>query len=177
MPTERKIALVAELKELIEASEVAIATGYQGMEVSEQTELRNLLRESGVGLRIVKNSLLLRAANEAGREEFAQLVDGPTALVTHPDDPVSAARAVVSWGRAHPDTAFTVRNAVISGELVDAAYVADLATVPPRDELLARIAGGLTGKITELVLLLQSAQQEFVGLLDARAQQLEEAGS
>ena len=62
MPTERKIALVAELKELLERSEVAIATGYQGMAVEEQTALRGLLRESGVALRIVKNTLLLRAA-------------------------------------------------------------------------------------------------------------------
>ena len=177
MPTERKIALVAELKELIESSEVAIATGYQGMAVGEQTALRRLLRESGVALRIVKNTLLLRAADEAGRVEFAQLAHGPTALVTHPDDPVAAARAVMSWRRERPDTAFAVRNAVISGELVDAAYVADLATVPPRDELLSRLAGGLTAKVTELVLLLQSTTQELAGLLDARAQQLEEAGS
>ena len=184
MPTERKIALVAELKELLERSEVAIATGYQGMAVEEQTALRGLLRESGVALRIVKNTLLLRAADEAGRAEFAQLADGPTALVTHPDDPMSAARAVMSWRRERPNTAFAVRNAVISGELVDAAYVADLATVPPRDELLSRLAGGLTTKVTELVLLLQSATQELAGLLDARAQQLdaraqqlEEAGS
>ena len=97
---------------------------------------------------------------------------------------MSAARAVMSWRRERPNTAFAVRNAVISGELVDAAYVADLATVPPRDELLSRLAGGLTAKVTELVLLLQSATQELAGLLDARAQQLdaraqqlEEAGS
>ena len=177
MPTERKIALVADLTELLASSEVAIATGCQGMAVAEQTALRQLLSESGVALRIVKNTLLLRAADAAGRAEYAQLADGPTALVTHPDDPVSAARAVMSWGRTRPDTTFAVRNAVISGALVDAAYVADLATVPPRDVLLGRLAGSLTGKITELVLLLQAAQQEFVGLLDARAQQLEEAES
>ncbi|MDA1061754.1 MAG: 50S ribosomal protein L10 [Chloroflexi bacterium] len=177
MPTERKIALVAELTELIKSSEAAIATGYQGMAVEEQTALRDRLRESGATLRIVKNTLLLRAADAAGRAEFVQLADGPTALVTHPDDSVAAARAVMSWRSERPDTAFEIRNAVFSGELVNAAYVADLATVPPRDELLARIAGGLVGKITELVLLLQSAQQELVGLLDARAKQLEEADS
>jgi large subunit ribosomal protein L10 len=175
VPTERKIALVAELKELIEASEVAIATSYQGMPVTEQTLLRRQLRESGVTLRIVKNSLLLRAADEAGRAHFAQLADGPTALVTHPDDPVAAARAVATWGREHQDTALAVRNAVIGDEVVDAAYIADLATVPTREVLLGRLAGGLTAKVTELVLLLQSATRELAGLIDARAQQLEES--
>lgn len=175
MPTERKIAQVAELKELIEASEIAIATNYQGMPVTEQTLLRRQLNEVGVTLRIVKNTLLLRAASEAGREQFAQLADGPTALVTHPDDPVAAARAVATWTREHQGTTLTVRNAVIGDEVVDAAYVGDLATVPPRDELLGRLAGGLTGKVTELVMLLQASTRDLAGLIDARAQQLEEA--
>ena len=121
VPTERKIALVAQLKELLEASDIAIAMSYQGMPVTEQTELRRQLR------------------------------------------------------RSHLGTPFVARNAVLDGQVVDGEYVTDLATVPPREELLARIAGGLTAKITELVLLLQASTRELAGLLDARAQQLEEA--
>ncbi len=175
MPTERKIALVAELKELIESVEIAIATAYQGIPVPDQTLLRRALLEEGATLRIVKNTLLRRAAREAGREVFAELADGPTALVTHPDDPVAAARAVFRYRQEHANTPFEVRAAVIAGELVDAAYVEDLATVPPREELLARIAGGLTGKIVELLGLLEASTRDLVGLIDARAQQLEEA--
>lgn len=175
VPTERKIALVAQLKELLEASDIAIAMSYQGMPVTEQTELRRQLRAVGVSLRVVKNTLLLRAADEAGNEAFRALADGPTALVTHPDDPVAAARAVENWRRSHLGTPFVARNAVLDGQVVDGEYVTDLATVPPREELLARIAGGLTAKITELVLLLQASTRELAGLLDARAQQLEEA--
>ena len=177
MPTERKIAQVAELRELIAGAEVAIATAYQGMPVTEQTLLRRALREEGATLRIIKNSLFRRAASEAGREIFAGLADGPTALVTHPDDPLAAARAVVRYRREHADTPFAVRNAVVSGELVDAAYIEDLATVPPREELLGRIAGGLTAKIVELLGLLEATTRELAGLIDARAQQLEEAES
>jgi hypothetical protein len=69
-----------------------------------------------------------------------------------------------------------IRNAVIGGELVDAAYVQDLATVPRRDELLARIAGGLVGKIRELMMLLSATTRDFAGLVEARAVQLEEQG-
>ena len=177
MPTERKIALVAEIKALIEESEIAIGMAYQGMPVTEQTQLRRQLQEVGVSLRVVKNTLLLRAADEAGSEAHRALADGPTALVTHPDDPVAAARAVANWRREHLDTPFEVRKAVLGGEVVDAAYVMDLATVPPRDVLLGRLAGGLTAKITELVLLLQASTRDLAGLIDARAQQLEEAGA
>ena len=173
--TERKMALVAELKALIEESEITIAMAYQGIPVTDQTQLRRQLQDVGVSLRVVKNTLLLRAADEAGSEAHRALADGPTALVTHPNDPVAAARAVEGWRRTHLGTPFEVRSAVIGGQVVDAAYVLDLATVPPREELLGRLAGGLTAKITELVMLLQASTRDLAGLIDARAQQLEEA--
>lgn len=177
MPTERKIALVAELKELIEGAGVAIGVSFQGMPATEQARLRRALAADGAALRVVKNSLLARAAAGAGREAFARLADGPTALVTHPDDPVAAARAVHRYRRDRPQAPLEVRSAAIGDLLVDAAYVADLATVPPREELLGRIAGGLTGKIVELLGLLEASMREFSGLLDARAQQLNDAGA
>lgn len=173
MATERKVRLVAELKELIESAEIAIATSYQGVPVAEQLQLRTALSEAGVTFRVVKNTLLLRAAAEAGLDQFAQLADGPTALAVHADDPVTASRVLVEFIRDHPGTPVAVRNAVVSGELVDAAYIGDLATVPPRDELIARIAGNLIGKITELAGLLQATTREFAGLIEARAVQLE----
>ncbi len=173
MATERKVRLVAELKELIESAEIAIATSYQGVPVAEQLQLRTALSEAGVTFRVVKNTLLLRAAAEAGLDQFAQLADGPTALAVHDDDPVTASRVLAGFIRDHPGTPVAIRNAVVSGELVDAAYVGDLATVPPRDELIARIAGNLIGKITELAGLLQATTRDFAGLIEARATQLE----
>ncbi len=175
MPTERKIAQVAELKELIESVGIAIGTAYQGMPVPEQTQLRRALVAEGATLRVIKNTLLQRAADESGQPLFADLADGPTALVTHPDDPVAAARAIQNYRRDNPQTPFEVRNAVLDGQLVDADYVADLATVPPREVLIGRIAGGLTGKIVELMGLLEASTRELAGLIEARAEQLEGA--
>lgn len=177
LPTERKIALVQEIKELISSAEIAIATSYQGTGVSDQNQLRKMLRDAGVQIRVIKNNLLIRAAEEAGLEQFKALADGPTALVVGTEDPVSAARALGAYIREHPATPITIRNAVVSGELVDASYVEELSMVPPRDELLARIAGGLIGKVTELAGLLQATTREFAGLIDARAQQLEREGT
>ena len=173
MPTERKIAQVAELKELIEGVNIAIGTAYQGITVPDQTQLRRALLAEGATLRVIKNTLLQRAATESGQPLFAELAQGPTALVTHPDDPVAAARAIQNYRRDNPQTPFEVRNAVLDGQLVDAAYIADLATVPPREVLIGRIAGGLTGKIVELLGLLEASTRELAGLIDARAEQLE----
>ena len=172
MPTQRKVDQVAGLTEMLSTAEIAIAASYQGMRVSDQTQLRQLLGDGGLQMRVVKNTLLRRAATEAGREYFAALAEGPTALVVGPD-PVAAARLVAQYRREHPQTVFAVRRAVVGADVVDNAYIEDLATVPPREELLARIAGGLTSKIAELAGLLQATTREFAGLIDARANQLE----
>lgn len=173
LPTQRKVDQVASLSELLNKAEIAIAADYQGMSVSAQTQLRQTLRAEGVQLRVVKNTLLRRAAAEVGVEAYAALAEGPTALVVAEGDPVAAARLVVQYRRDHAGTPFAVRRAVMGEALVDAAYVEDLATVPPRDELIAKIAGGLTQKVSELAGLLQATTREFASLIDARANQLE----
>ena len=83
---------------------------------------------------------------------------------------------IATYINDHPNTPVAIRNAVLNGELIDAAYVNDLATVPPRDELIARIAGGLVGQITQLAGLVQATTRDFAGLIEARANQLEAEG-
>lgn len=175
MSTPRKVALVAELKELLQGAQATIATRYQGMSVAEQADLRQQLSAVGLEMRVVKNTLLRIAATDLGQEQYAGLIDGPTALVVSQDDSVAAAKAVAAYKEANADSAFAYGSAVIDGLLVDAAYVSELATVPPREELLARIAGGLLGKVVELMRLLQATTTKFVGLIEARAVQMEAA--
>ncbi len=176
MPTPKKIAQVAEIRDRISRAEIAIATNYQGTTVAEQVELRSAVRAAEAEMMVVKNTLLRRAAMDAGLEQFAALADGPTAVVFGYDDPVSPARALEDYLKNHRGSSVEIRRAVVAGVLVDAAYVRDLATVPPRDELLARIAGGLVGKVRELMMLLDGTTREFAGLIEARAAQLESEG-
>ena len=173
MPTQRKIDQVASLSALLSTAEIAIAADYQGMTVAAQTQLRQALSAEGVQIRVVKNTLLRLAAADAGREVMAQLAEGPTAIVVSDSDPVTAARVVAQYRREHAGTPFAVRRAVMGDAVFDAAYVEGLASVPPREELIARIAGGLTSKIAELAGLLQATTREFASLIDARATQLE----
>jgi large subunit ribosomal protein L10 len=173
LPTQRKVEQVASLSALLSNAEIAIAADYQGMTVAAQTQLRQTLRAEGGQMRVVTNTLLRLAAADAGRAQFAELAEGATALVVSDSDPVAAARVVAQYRREHAGTPFTVRKGVMGDAVVDAAYIEDLATVPPRDELIAKIAGGLTSKIAELAGLLQATTREFASLIDARASQLE----
>jgi len=172
LPTQHKIDQVADLTALLQDAEIAIGASYKGMPVSDLTALRRQMNANGIQVRVVKNTLLRRAATEAGREQFSELAQQDTAILVG-SDVVETARQVMTYRREHATSPFTVRNAVVSGEVVNAAYVEDLSTVPPREELIARIAGGLTGKIRELAGLLQATTREFAGLIDARASQLE----
>ena len=97
MTTAKKIEQVELLKDLISRAEIAIAMTYQGTTVSEQVDLRNQLRQADAEVRVVKNTLFKRAAVDAGREEFAELVDGPTALVFGYNDPVAPAKALQNY--------------------------------------------------------------------------------
>jgi large subunit ribosomal protein L10 len=171
MPTEKKIQEVAELTETLSRSKVVIGADYRGLRVDEVTALRRQLRENGVSMHVVKNTLFLRAAEAAGMAAAGELADGPTALIIGFDDPIAPIKTVVEYQRTARNT-FVARKAFLDGQVIPAAKLSELATLPPRDVMIAEFAGMLQSPITNLVYLLQATLQEFSGLLDARAEQM-----
>src|SRR3990170_340632 len=139
MPTQKKIDTVEKLRERIERCVIAIAADYRGLTVTEMSQLRRAIREAGVELRVVKNRLFLRAAEEAGRPELAALLEGPTAIVFGYDDVAAPARAVTEYMRTARNT-FAVRNGALDGQILSLADVQSLATLPPKPVLIAQIA-------------------------------------
>ena len=177
MPTPKKVEQVAELADVIGRAEIAISAQYQGVSMAKQTELRTRLREAGAEMHVVKNTLLRIAAERAGRPNFADLAEGPTAIIVGFDEPVGPSKALVEYLRVNADSKVVIRRAVVDGEVVDERYIRDLATLPSRDELVAKLAGNLMGKVQEFSGLLVATQRKFVGLVEARAKQLEESGA
>jgi len=172
LPTQHKIDQVADIKDRIERSTIVIATDYRGLTVPEMQALRRKLREGGLELRVIKNSLLKLAAEAAGAPEVYELADGPTALAISYDDIVDAAKAIVDYARQ------------VEGTLLTADALKDLTKIPPRPVLIAQFMGtiesplvnfvALTGSQTqEFSQLLQALLQKLPGLLEARARQLE----
>jgi large subunit ribosomal protein L10 len=175
MPTPKKVEQVAVLVDVIGRAEIAISAQYQGVSMAKQTELRARLREAGAEMHVVKNTLLRIAAEQAGRPNFVELADGPTAIIVGFDEPVAPSKALVEYLRVNADSKVQIRRAVIGDEVVDEAYVRQLATLPSKEELVAKLAGNLVGKIAEFSGLLVATQRKFVGLVEARAKQLEES--
>lgn len=174
-PTERKAAEVAELKEMVENTTLAISAQYRGLTVADMTALRRRLRDSGVEVRVIKNTLLRLAAQQAGRPGVAELAIGPTAMLFSTGDIAQAAKSVQDYVRTARNS-FAVQASWVDGQVIAGPEgIADLASLPSRDQLLANFMGGLRSPIAAFASLISGTIQQFAGLVDARVQQLEGA--
>jgi large subunit ribosomal protein L10 len=185
MPTQRKIDTVADLKERLEKATIIVSAEYRGLRVKEMEELRRKLREGGLEVRVVKNTLLKRAADEAGEQEIIRIVEGPTALAIGYGDIIEASKAIAAYAQGAPAT-FAVRGGYMDGTVLTANDLRDLVRIPPRPVLIAQFMGQmqsplatfiglLDSPLQELTGLLQSLLSELPGLIEARAKQMEAA--
>lgn len=171
MPTEKKVEIVDGLRELISGSSIAIGVSYQGLKVSELQMFRRRLREAGVQLHVVKNTLLRLAANEAGRPNIADIVEGPTAVAFGSGDMSTVVKSITEYIRTSR-LPVTLRAASFDGQFVPANQVEELANLPPKPVLLAQILGTFESPLASLVGLLDSPMSSFVGLMDAIPREL-----
>jgi large subunit ribosomal protein L10 len=186
MPAQKKIDTVAELKERIERATLLASADYRGLRVKEMVEMRRRLREAGLEVRVVKNTLLRLAANESGRPDLFEIIEGPTALAMSFGDVIEAAKALSGYAQGAP-AGFGLRGGFMDGRVLSAQDLRDLVRVPPKPVLLAQFMGQmqsplagfiglLDAPLRELSLLVQSLLSELPGLVEARARQMEAAG-
>jgi large subunit ribosomal protein L10 len=183
MPTQEKVDTVADLKERLERATMVVSTEYRGLTVKEMTALRKKLREGGFDVKVVKNTLLKLAAEQAGREDVTKIVEGPTALALAYGDVIEAAKAVTDYAQSAPQ-AFKLRGGFLEGSVLSANDLKDLTKIPPKPVLLAQFMGQmnsplqnfiglLDAPLQELTQLFQSLLSELPGLIEARAKQME----
>jgi large subunit ribosomal protein L10 len=165
MPNPEKIARVAELKARIDGSDALLLTEYRGLTVSEITQLRRSLAEGGASFAVVKNTLMRRAAADAGIEELDPLLEGPSAITFVDGDPVAAAKSVVAAQKLYPT--LVLKGAYMDGRVLSADEAKSLADLDSREVMLSKIAGLLKSDLNKAAALLVSAQSKFVSLLDA----------
>jgi ribosomal protein L10 len=186
MPTQKKIDTVADLKERIERATLVASTEYRGLRVKEMVEMRRRLREAGIDVKVIKNTLLKLAAEGAGQPDLLDIVEGPTALALTYGDAIEAAKALSGYAQGAPQ-GFAIRGGYMDGSVLSAKDVRDLVRIPPRPVLLAQFMGqmqsplaGFVGlmeaPLRELTGLMHSLLSEFPGLVEARARQMEALG-
>ena len=169
MPTEAKKATVAELKEEFSAAKTTIVADYRGLTVSDIQAVRRALRGEGITYRVVKNRLAKIAADEVGNTELTQMLEGPTALAMGAGDEVALARTFLEAIR--PFKTVDVRGAVLNGKRVDSASVTRLSTLPPREVMLAQLAGGMASPLASMASLLAAPLRNLGYALSQVAEQ------
>jgi large subunit ribosomal protein L10 len=174
MPTEAKRATVAELREELARSSTYIVSEYRGLKVSEIAEIRRALRKQDVSYRVVKNRLMRIAATESNVDALAPLLSGPSAIAFGTDE-VATAKALLDATR--PYKVVKVKGAVVGGKALDADGVLKLASLPPREVLLAQLAGVFNAPATQVASLLDANLRNLASLLAQVQAQKAQAGA
>jgi large subunit ribosomal protein L10 len=167
---EDKKALVAEVKQAAETAHSALAAEYRGLTVTEMTELRKQAREQGVYLRVVKNTLARRAIEGTDFECMQEGLSGPLILAFSQEDPGSAARVFKAFAKDHER--LVTRLVSIGGELLPAADLERLASLPTLDQARAMLLGALQAPAGQLVRTLNEPAAALARVLAARRDQL-----
>ncbi len=160
-----KVSAVSALSERIAEFPNILIADYRGLKVSETTELRRSLRESGSELSIVRNTFARIALKDIkGTEGINDLLKGPTAIVFTKEEAPRAAKVIVDFAKEHP---IELRGGFVEGQLMSTKEVNALSKLPSRLELLAGIVGLLQSPAQNIVGIIESSASDIAGSVEA----------
>lgn len=174
MLKEKKSQVVTALQEKLGRAEFNVLTDFKGLKVSEFTQLRRELKEAGGELAVVKNTLLKLAAADSETVALTQFLVGPTAIVLGYQNPVEIAKIVAKYAKDKPDN-FILKAGVLGKSVLTDKDVVELAKMPPREVLLAKLLGALQGVPTSLVSVLSGILRQLLYTLKAIEEKKAEA--
>lgn len=149
---EEKQKVVEDIKQKFQGSNGVVLADYRGLTVAQVTNLRVQLREAGVEYRVLKNTMVRRAADEIGIEGLEQYLEGPTALAFSAD-PVAPAKILSEFIKKNKN--LTIKAGVLERTVIGPEKIKDLANLPSREVLLAQVLAGMQGPLQGMVNVLQ----------------------
>jgi len=171
---KEKVEAVATLSEQFRAAAATVLTEYRGLTVAQLRELRRTLGEDAT-YTVTKNTLAMRAADQAGIDGLDSLFTGPTALAFVTGDPVKAAKSLRDFGRSHP--ALVIKGGVFEGRTITADEVRQLADLESREVLLAKLAGGMKATLSRAAAVFQAPLSKTARLAAALRDKRAEEGA
>lgn len=169
---KEKIELTAELADVLGGADVLYFTDFTGLNVQDMTELRRRFREAGSRYLVVKNRLALRALETLDLPDVSEHLQGPTGLIIAADDPVAPAKTLRAFAKEFEDRP-AIKGGVVEKRRVSAAEITELAELPPREELLAGIAGSLTAPVAGIVGVLNGLLRDLAYMVEEVARKQE----
>ncbi|OBA61650.1 50S ribosomal protein L10 [Mycobacterium sp. 1100029.7] len=159
-----KATAVADIVEQFSASTATVITEYRGLTVSNLAELRRSLADSAT-YTVAKNTLIKRAASEAGIEGLDELFVGPTAIAFVSGEPVDAAKAIKTFAKDHK--ALVIKGGYMDGHPLTVSEVERIADLESREVLLAKLAGAMKGNLAKAAGLFNAPASQFARLAAA----------
>ncbi|MCB9387199.1 MAG: 50S ribosomal protein L10 [Microthrixaceae bacterium] len=170
-PRPEKVAVVDEVREKLSQTDAVVFTEYRGLTVRDLQDLRGELAEAGGEYKVYKNTLVRRATAELDLD-LGETLTGPTALALvaerpdgTPGDAVLVAKTIKKFAKTNPN--LVIKGGRLGEEMLDVEGIMALADVAPREELLARLAGGIAAPMTNMARLLQAVPQKMAYALSA----------
>lgn len=174
MNRETKTALVERLKDDLDGVPSVVVADFQGLKVAESDELRRTLDAAGCTFEVVKNTLVKRAIAGTSMEGLNDLFKGNSAIAYHPEEPGTAAKLLLKFAKDH--NKLVIKGGWVEGTILDENGVDGLSKMPGKDELRSKLLNVMLGVPTAMVRVLSAAPRDFMQVLQARKQQLEEGG-
>lgn len=162
---EEKKLLVSEIKDRLSQAQSVVIVENRGLTVAQATDLRNKLRAVGVEFKVLKNTLVKLAADDAGVEGLEPYLQGPLAWAFSLTDPVSAAKVLLPFAKTTDK--LVIRGGIIENKVFAADGVKALADLPPRDVLLAQVLGAMQGPLVGMANVLQGPIRKMGYALEA----------
>ena len=169
MLREKKVQIVGNLADDLSRSTIIIATNYQGLLAKQMAELRNALAKAGIGYHVVKNTLVYRAADQAGKPQLREIIEGPVALAFGYDDIVNTAKALNQYIKSAA-LSLQIRGGLLGDRILLPEELASLANLPTREVLISKLVGQLQAPVVTLHNILNFSLQGLLNVLQNRAQ-------
>lgn len=154
---EEKLAKVQEIKEKLGKAQAVILADYRGLTVEEDTELRRKFREAGVEYKVLKNTLTSKAAEEAGITGLDPYLAGPTSFAFGYEDPTAPARILNDFAKDHKK--LELKGGLVQGQIFNVDKVKELATIPPREVLIAKLLGSFKAPLSNFAYLVNAIKE------------------
>ena len=169
-----KQAVVAALAERLQSASSGVFVDYKGITVAEDTALRSELRQNDVEYSVVKNTLVRFALDQTGLSELDGILSGTTSLATSTADPIRPIRLIHEASEKMKDK-FTIKGAFLEGKVLSEREIAEIAQLPSKDALYAKVLGTMLAPITSLAVVLGQLVEQQGGAVEAAAPAAEEA--
>lgn len=167
MPNAQNTEMLANIKADLEGAKAMWVVDYRGLTVKEIQNLRRQIREAGATMKVYKNTIMHIALAELDAPNMDEILAGPSAFVIAGEDPVASAKAIKTFAAGNEN--LVIKGGMMDGAYVDADQVKEIASLPSREELIAKLLGTINNPLVQTVRVLNAPMEAFARTVAAIA--------